>query len=42
MTANELVENAKELLGVKYVWGGNTPLLRIALLYSEESRLRGG
>lgn len=25
MTANELVENAKELLGVKYVWGGNTP-----------------
>lgn len=25
MTANELVENAKELLGTKYVWGGNTP-----------------
>lgn len=25
MTANELVENAKELLGVKYVWGGNLP-----------------
>lgn len=25
MTANEIVENAKELLGVKYVWGGNTP-----------------
>lgn len=25
MTANELVENAKELLGVRYVWGGNTP-----------------
>lgn len=25
MTANELVENAKELLGVKYVWGGSTP-----------------
>ena len=25
MTANELVENAKELIGVKYVWGGNTP-----------------
>lgn len=25
MTANELVENAKELLGVKYVWGGNSP-----------------
>lgn len=25
MTANELIENAKELLGVKYVWGGNTP-----------------
>lgn len=25
MTANILVENAKELLGVKYVWGGNTP-----------------
>lgn len=25
MTANELVENAKELLGVKYVWGGNIP-----------------
>lgn len=25
MTANELVENAKKLLGVKYVWGGNTP-----------------
>ena len=25
MTANELVENAKELVGVKYVWGGNTP-----------------
>lgn len=26
MTANELVENAKELLGVKYVWGGSTPI----------------
>ena len=25
MTANDLVENAKELLGVKYVWGGSTP-----------------
>lgn len=25
MTANELVENAKELLGIKYVWGGSTP-----------------
>lgn len=25
MTANELVENAKELLGVRYVWGGSTP-----------------
>lgn len=25
MTANELVKNAKELLGVRYVWGGNTP-----------------
>ena len=25
MTANELIENAKELVGVKYVWGGNTP-----------------
>ena len=25
MTANELIENAKELIGVKYVWGGNTP-----------------
>lgn len=25
MTANELVENAKELVGVKYIWGGNTP-----------------
>lgn len=25
MTANELVENAKKLLGVKYVWGGSTP-----------------
>ena len=25
MTANELVENAKELIGVKYVWGGNSP-----------------
>ena len=25
MTANKLVENAKELVGVKYVWGGNTP-----------------
>lgn len=25
MTANELVEIAKELIGVKYVWGGNTP-----------------
>lgn len=25
MTANELVENAKELIGVRYVWGGNTP-----------------
>lgn len=25
MTANELVENAKELVGVRYVWGGSTP-----------------
>lgn len=25
MTSNELIENAKELVGVKYVWGGNTP-----------------
>lgn len=25
MTANELVKNAKELLGVRYVWGGSTP-----------------
>lgn len=25
MTSNELVENAKELLGVRYVWGGSTP-----------------
>lgn len=25
MTASELVENAKELLGVRYVWGGSTP-----------------
>lgn len=25
MTANELVENAKDLIGVSYVWGGNTP-----------------
>lgn len=25
MTANELIENAKALLGVKYVWGGSTP-----------------
>jgi cell wall-associated NlpC family hydrolase len=25
MTANELIENAKELLGVRYVWGGSTP-----------------
>lgn len=25
MTANELVENAKELIGVRYVWGGSTP-----------------
>ena len=25
MTANELVENAKELLGVRYVWGGSYP-----------------
>ena len=25
MTANELVQNAIDLLGVKYVWGGNTP-----------------
>ena len=25
MTANELVENAKELLGVRYVWGGSPP-----------------
>lgn len=25
MTANELVENAKELLGVRYVWGGSIP-----------------
>lgn len=25
MTAHDLVENAKELLGVRYVWGGSTP-----------------
>lgn len=25
MTANELVDNAEKLLGVKYVWGGSTP-----------------
>ena len=25
MTANELIQNAKELLGVRYVWGGSTP-----------------
>lgn len=25
MTANELVENAKEILGVRYVWGGSSP-----------------
>lgn len=25
MTANELVKNAKELLGVRYVWGGSSP-----------------
>lgn len=25
MTASELVENAKELLGVRYVWGGSSP-----------------
>lgn len=25
MTANELVKNAKDLLGVRYVWGGSTP-----------------
>lgn len=25
MTSNELVENAKELLGIRYVWGGSTP-----------------
>lgn len=25
MTAIELVENAKELLGIRYVWGGSTP-----------------
>lgn len=25
MTANELIDNAKELLGVRYVWGGSTP-----------------
>lgn len=25
MTANELVKNAKELIGVRYVWGGSTP-----------------
>ena len=25
MMANELVENAKELLGVRYVWGGSNP-----------------
>lgn len=25
MTANELTENAKALLGVRYVWGGSTP-----------------
>lgn len=27
MTANELVENAKELLGIKYVWGGSHPAI---------------
>lgn len=25
MTANELVSNATDLIGVKYVWGGSTP-----------------
>jgi cell wall-associated NlpC family hydrolase len=25
MTANKLVENAKELIGVRYVWGGSNP-----------------
>lgn len=25
MTANEIVENAKKLLGVRYVWGGSDP-----------------
>lgn len=25
MTANELVQNATDLLGVEYVWGGSTP-----------------
>lgn len=25
MTANELVANAKELIGVRYVWGGSSP-----------------
>lgn len=25
MTANDLVENAKELIGVRYVWGGSNP-----------------
>lgn len=25
MTANELVQNAKELIGVRYVWGGSNP-----------------
>lgn len=25
MTANELVQNATDLLGVKYVWGGSSP-----------------
>lgn len=25
MTANELVANAKDLIGVSYVWGGSTP-----------------
>ena len=25
MTAHDLVENAKELLGVRYVWGGSSP-----------------
>lgn len=25
MTANELVANAKDLIGVRYVWGGSTP-----------------